>query len=230
MAYRIAVCDDDEAQSEYIKNLVTAWASQAGVDVRIDVYHSANAVLFDGTSAHDMFLLDVEMPRVSGIELAKTIREQNTTAIIVFITGYADYIAEGYDVSALHYLIKPVDKPKLFAVLDKACTLLGKRETYVLLETAGETHRLPLHEIRFIEVSGNYVTVHASTDVTVKKTLSELNSKLDERFFKTGRSFVVNLNYIRRVTKTEVMLSTGETVPLSRGMYDALNRAIIERL
>ncbi len=230
MEYRIAVCDDDAAQSDYIKNLVTTWATQADVQAGVSVFHSAQAVLFDGCADYDIFLLDIEMPNMSGMELAKTIRDKNDTAVIVFITGYADYIAQGYDVSALHYLMKPVDKQKLFAVLDKARGVLGKQETCLVIETAGQTHRVPLREIRYIEVSGNYATVHAKEDITVKKTLSDLQTQLDERFVKTGRSFVVNLSYVRRTTKTDVYLSTDERVPLSRGMYESVNRAIIERM
>ncbi len=230
MAYRIAVCDDDPAQGEYIKNLVTTWATTADVPVTITVFHSAQAVLFAGCREQDIFLLDIDMPGQNGMELAKIIRTENRNAVIVFITGYADYIAEGYDVSALHYLMKPVNKDKLFAVLDKIPDVLGKQDTCLLLETAGETHRLPLREIRFIEVRGNYVTVHAKEDITVKKTLSELETQLDERFTRTGRSFVVNLSYIRKVTKTDVVLSSDECVPLSRGMYESVNRAIIDRM
>jgi len=67
-------------------------------------------------------------------------------------------------------------------------------------------------------------------EIKVKKTLSELQTQLDERFAKTGRSFVVNLSYVRRVTRSEVVLTDSRSVPLSRGMYESLNRAIIERL
>ena len=230
MDYRIAVCDDDDAQREYIKNLVTTWAAQADVSASVTVFHSAQAVMFAGCEQFDIFLLDIEMPVVNGMELAKTIRRENESAVIVFITGYSDYIAQGYDVSALHYLVKPVDKQKLFAVLDKARRVLGKQEACLLLEMAGETYRLPLREIRYIEVSGNYATVHAKEDITVKKTLSELQAQLDDRFARMGRSFVVNLSYVRRVTKTEVLLSSDERVPLSRSMYEPLNRTIIERM
>lgn len=230
MEWRVAVCDDDAAQSEYVKNLVLTWATEAQTAVRVSVFHSAQALLFEGCGGFDVFLLDIEMPGINGMELAKTIRAAHETAVIVFITGYSDYIAQGYDVSALHYLMKPIDKQKLFSVLRKARDVLGRRETCLVLESAGETHRLPLREIRFIEVSGNYATVHAKEDIKVKKTLSDLQAQLDERFARTGRSFVVNLAWVRRITKTEVVLTSGETVPLSRGMYEPLNRAIIERL
>lgn len=229
MKYRIAIVDDDKTQSEYIKNIVSVWASESNIAVAISVFGSAEALLFDERE-QDILLLDIEMPGMSGIELAKKIREHNEAAPIVFITGYSDYIAEGYDVSALHYLLKPIDKAKLYSVLDKAVKQIGRNEKMLTLEVSGETFCVPLREIRYIEVSGNYVTVHAKQDFKVKKTLGELETLLDERFTRTGRSFIVNLGFVRRITKTDVFLSSGESVPLSRGMYESLNRAIIDKV
>ena len=213
-----------------MKTLLSTWAAKNDISVAVSAFPSAEALLFDGAGDYDILLLDIEMDGMSGIELAKKVREHSETSVIIFITGYTDYIAEGYDVQALHYLIKPVDRTKLFSVLDKALKLIAKNERAIPIEQGGETLYVPLREIRYIEVSGNYVTVHAKTALTVKKTLGELEKLLDDRFARTGRSFIVNLNYIRRITKTDVFLADGETVPLSRGMYDSLNRALIERM
>ena len=89
---------------------------------------------------------------------------------------------------------------------------------------------MPLHAIRYIDVRQNYVTVHAREDYTVKKTLGAMEKELDNRFFRAGRSLLLNLGYIRRVSKTDVYLEDGTVLQLPRGVYDALNRAIIERL
>ena len=88
-------------------------------------------------------------------------------------------------------------------------------------------HLIPLYEIKYIEVIKNYVTVHAKRDFTVKKTLSEFETELDERFYRMGRSFIINLKEIEKVTKTEVYLSSGDILPLPRGQYENINRAII---
>lgn len=226
---KIAICDDDRTQSEYIRSRVLSWAAQNDTAVTVGMYASARALLFEDYKAYAIFLLDIEMAGMNGIELAKIIRQHHETAVIVFITGYADYIAEGYDVSALHYLMKPLNSEKLFAVLDKAVHTLGRSERCLMLEVSGETYRVPLREIRYLEVSGNYVTIHAKQDIRIKQTLAQLHAQLDDRFTKTGRSHLVNIAYIRRITKTDVYLSSGEAVPLSRGAYEAVNRAVIER-
>lgn len=232
MQYKIIVCDDRAEDIELVSGYAAAWARQAGHVVHLESFPSAEAFLFhyaeDKTC--DILLLDVEMPGLNGVELAKRIRPENGSVQIVFITGYSDYIAEGYEVDALHYLMKPVNRDKLFSVLDRAAEKLKSAERALLLEISGETARIPLYEVLYLEVRQNYVTVHAKADYTVKKTLGAMERDLDERFFRTGRSYILNLTCIRRVTKTEVYLSDGSAVPLPRGMYEPLNRAIIERL
>lgn len=89
--------------------------------------------------------------------------------------------------------------------------------------------RLPLYEVRYLDVHQNYVTVHARQDYTVKRTLGEFEVQLDEGFLRVGRGMILNLKQIRRVTKKEVVLADGTALPLPRGAYEPLNRAIIER-
>ena len=87
--------------------------------------------------------------------------------------------------------------------------------------------RVPIYQIRYADVFKNYVTVHAAADHTVKMTLGELEKELDDRFYRVGRSAIVNLTQISRVTKTEIKLNDGTAIPLPRGAYEKVNRAII---
>ena len=146
----------------------------------------------------------------------------------MFITGYSDYIAEGYEVSALHYLMKPVNRDKLYSVLDRALEKRQQEERCLNLESTGEMVRIPFYEIRYLDVRQNYVTVHGKQDYTVKRTLGDFERELDDRFCRVGRSMIVNLRFIRRVTRLDVTLSDGSVLPLPRGAYEPLNRAIIQ--
>ena len=130
--------------------------------------------------------------------------------------------------AALHYLMKPVKEEKLFSVLDRAAEKLKKNEKVLNFETGGEMRRIPVHQIRYAEVLGNSVPIHGAEELTVKMTLGELEKELDERFFRVSRSALVNLTQITRVTKKDIYLITGETIPLPRGAYDSVNRAIID--
>lgn len=175
----------------------------------------------------DILLLDIEMGAMDGVTMARKLRQDNQTVQIIFITGYADYISDGYEVDALHYLMKPIQEEKLFAVLDRAVTKLIKNEKVLNIISQGEMIRLPICQINYAEVNSNYITIHSQQTITLKMTLSELEKKLDSHFFRAGRSALVNLEKISRVTKKEIYLQDGSIIPLPRGAYEKVNRAII---
>ena len=229
MAYRVAIVDDSETDAEFVKSILDDWASIRQIVVQAEIFPSAERFLFRYAEDKnwDILLLDIEMGAMDGVTMAKRVRRDNEAVQIVFITGYSDYIAEGYEVAALHYLMKPVSREKLMTVLDRALDKRKQQERCLILESAGELVRLPFYEIRYLDVHQNYVTVHAKVDHTVKRTLGDFEKVLDDRFCRVGRSLIVNLNCIQRVTKTEVRLSDGTVLPLPRGAYEPLNRAII---
>ncbi len=235
--YRIAVCDDEQADASYVARFIKKWASDHAVMMYVEEFSSAEAFLFryEEDRTFDLLFLDIEMKTncmdkkcMNGIELAAKLRERDHTIQIVFVTGYMDYIAEGYDVEALHYLLKPVTEERLGGVLERAVQRVKDREKELCLQISEGIVRIPVSEIRYLEVQRNYVTIHGVETYTVKKTLGELERELDESFFRTGRSYLVNLRFVKKITKSQVVLKDGMQVPLSRGLYDEINRAMIQ--
>ena len=228
---KIAICDDSAVDRDYTAGMVEAWARDRGILLILRKFPSAEAFLFQYAEEKDwdILLLDIEMGALDGVSMAKTVRKENEAVQIVFLTGYSDYIAEGYEVAALHYLMKPIKSEKLRVVLDRAAEKRKQQDRCLNLELSGEMVRLLFYEIRYLEVRQNYVTLHAKREYTVKRTLGEFEKELDQRFFRVGRSLILNLKDVRRVTRTEVRLSDGTVLPLPRGAYEPLNRAIIER-
>lgn len=217
--YKIAICDDDKTQRENLTALVKEWAKKKEQFIQLTTFESAESFLFQYAEEKDfdMLLLDIEMGQMNGVELAKAVRREDKEVQIIFITGYMDYISDGYDVEALHYLLKPVSTEKLSDVLDRAAQHLKSRDKSILFHLQGEVVRIPLYEIRYMEVRQNYVTIHANEEYTIKKTLRELEQNLDERFYCIGRSYLVNLYEIRKITRTDVYLKDETVLPLSRG-------------
>ena len=234
MIYRIAVCDDRQTDRDYLASLLEEWAASVGHIVQSRLFPSAEAFLFcyEEDKSWDMLLLDIEMDGMDGVTLAKKVRRENRTVQLIFVTGYSEYISEGYEVSALHYLVKPIRRDKFFTVLDRAAEQCARNGHFLTLAQSKEMIRLPLYEICYLEASRNYVTIHGENgqNYTIRHTLSELERELDDRFFRTGRSYIVNLACIRKVTRTDIHLKNGELVPLPRGMYKTLNQAIISKL
>ena len=230
MAYRVAIVDDSTTDAEFVQVILNSWADLRQANIQAEVFPSAEAFLFRYAEDKnwDILLLDIEMGAMDGVTMAKRVRQDNEAVQIVFITGYSDYIAEGYEVAALHYLMKPVNREKLLSVLDRALEKRKQEERCLNLEAYGEMVRIPFYDIRYLDVHQNYVTVHAKADYTVKRTLGDFEKELDDRFCRVGRGMILNLKYIQRVTKTEVRLSDGTALPLPRGAYEPLNRAIIQ--
>ncbi len=233
MKYKIAVCDDDTEQREYLYGIVAAWAKKNRHLAEIKQYSEAKAFLFDYAEEKDfdILLLDIEMPAISGIDLAKEVRRGNAAVQIVFVTGYYEYFSDGFDVSALHYLIKPVDAGKLCPVLDKAVDNLAYRQRSVLLATADGDIKVSLVDILYIEAQNVYVVVHTvHGNYRTRMALGKFCGQLDETFFKAHRSFVVGLKYVRKITRTDITMLNGDTVPISRGMYDEIHAALVKYL
>lgn len=123
---------------------------------------------------------------MNGIELAAKLRKNDSSIQLVFVTGYMDYIADGYDVEALHYLLKPVTEEKLGSVLARALERVKAREKELFLQTTDGSVRVLSSEIRYLEVQRNYVTIHAAEEYTVKRTLGDLERSWMKVFFEQG--------------------------------------------
>lgn len=227
--YRFAICDDSQEDIDYIEQLIRKWNRTAGFQIRIDRFPSGESFLFayEEDQSFDVLFLDIEMEKLSGIDLAQKLRQLGSRIQIVFVTGYMDYIAQGYDVEALHYLLKPVTEERLYGVLERAMERLKSRERELVLALPEGMVKIPFDQIRYLEVMGNYVTVHGKECYRVKRTMGDMERELDERFFRTHRSYIVNLQSVKKCTRSEVVLKDDTVLPLSRKQYDALNRAMI---
>lgn len=229
MQLHVAICDDERIEIDYLKTLIRRWAKECGFVVKISEFDSAESFLFayDDDKSFEILLLDIQMKAMDGIELAKRIRKDNEAMQIIFITGYPDFMAQGYEVSAVNYLLKPVSAENLFSVLERAQKNLNKKEKSLFFTVGDEMCRIPLSEIRFVEARGHYVVIHADSCYKIKTNLSEIQNMLDQGFFRCQRSFLVNLRYVRKITRSAIILDDSTEVPLSRELYNDANQAMI---
>ena len=231
MKYRIAICDDEQNQIEYITSIVTSWSNHKGHSCEIRTFASAEAFLFEyeEDKAYDILLLDVEMKNMNGIELAKRIRKDNNRAEIIFITSHFEFVGEGYEVDALHYLIKPISLEKLTQVLTKATEKLSVEPLSVVISSDGETVKLYESDIRYVESFLHYIVIHTKDkEYKIKENMSVFEKRVSDDFYRIHRSYLVSLKHITRISRTSVNIGNTE-LPLSRGKYDDINRAFIQR-
>lgn len=233
MNMKVAVCDDEHQQTQYIKMLVGKWADDNNITVTVDMFESAEKFksAWKDDKSFDILLLDIQMGGQNGVELAKDLRQTDEKLIIVFITAVPDFMDEGYEVSALHYLVKPINENKLYATLDKALKSFTKNNNAIFVQTENEsgTVRILTDSILYIESFDHFLEINTvSEKLTVKMPMYELESKLDSNFKRCHRSYIVNIKYIKKIIKTEITLDSNKTIPLSRRLYTDVNRAMIK--
>ena len=170
------------------------------------------------------------MSGMSGIDLAKNIRQNQDNVEIIFITSHFEFIGEGYEVDALHYLVKPVKISKMEEVLSKAKCKIEAGESSIIIHYEGEVVKLNEEEILYLESLSHYVTIYTKDkEYKIKANISTFAQELSEDFYQTHRSYLVSLKHIMRISRDSVTLDNGGQVPLARGKYDQINRAYIER-
>ena len=222
---RVAICDNDNNQINALKFMLTEWNEH----IIISEYTSAEQFLFSYPDAPcDLLLLDIEMGDMNGMELARKLRRNGDMLPIIFITGYSEFMQDGYDVEALHYLLKPVDKEKLFAVLDRYASR-HSADSRVIFHSGDESVCVNSDDIMFLEAFGKktQITLKDGKELLCTCGLSSAAEKLGKGFVSCHRSYVVNLGFVRSISKTEITLDNSRKIPLSRRLYDSVNKAFI---
>jgi len=229
----IFICDDSAEHSSLCKKTLLRLSEQHGVHVRIKTFPSGEALLFEAEDAFatlDLIYLDIRMPGPDGLETAKRLRALGYLGDIVFFTVCADYAIAGYDVSALHYVLKEQTSAEKFEeIFLRACERKQRRESEVLVLTcAGESRCVPVESIRYFEIQQRIVTVvYDAERFEFYSTMMRIEEQLfDKGFVRTHKSFLVSKRYIRSIDSTRVLLDTGEALPVGKRYYAESLRSI----
>lgn len=231
MPLTVAVCDDSEEQIAELRRLLGQWSENKPFALTIDEYISAESFIFSYPDRPcDILLLDIEMKELNGMELARRLRNGGDKLPVIFITGYAEYMSDGYEVEALHYLLKPVNKEKLFEVLDKYVKRRGTKKDGILLRCGEKVLRALPEEIACIEAEGKKSLVRFSDgrSLLCESGINDIIKPLSDSFLLCHRSFAVNIGFVRSISKDGITLDSGEKIPVSRRLYKEVNRRFID--
>lgn len=232
---RIAICDDDENQLKQAQALLDHYLlSRPGLNGQVEAFLSGSALLARTETAggFDLYVLDILMPELSGIDTGRRLRALGEGGEIVYLTNSNDFAADSYDVRAFFYLLKPVEKGKLFHVLDGAVEKLNRRRSSaVVVTTADGPRRILLEHIRYVERVGRcmryYCTDNTVDSQTIRVSFGEAAAPLlaDRRFCQCGASFVLNFQHVTGVNGQMALLDNGQTVALPRAAAVEFKRA-----
>lgn len=229
--YEIAICDDDQLFLSAFKPMLTDALASRNISCHLTFYSDPASLwqaIEHGRFFHLLFL-DVFFEAEKGIRFAKFLRERNSQTDIVFMSSFPGYAAESYDAFPLHYLLKPIDPKKLDVALTR---FINKNESQKLHFITSKGHLfLSIADILFFEIYGHQIVIHLENGIkeSCVGTLKELEQSLPPlTFVRPHRSYLVNLGRISKISRYQILLSSGDVIPVSRDLYSAVLNSFID--
>ena len=230
---KIAICDDEKNIRIYLSALVR----KQGIECEITEYATAGDYLASGVE-YDILFLDIELEcpeqDMDGMKMARQIRSMEGTKqpIIIFVTGYEKYVYDAFDVGAFQYLLKPVDEQKFADVFRRAAeqaATSAEQDKKVLMIQYGSTGKtIPLSDIYYMESQNHKIAVHMKDGVLeYYAKMSDLEEELQGQFCRVHKGYLINLSYVDEYNKTEVTLTNGDKLLISKYKYEDFVKAYL---
>lgn len=233
---RLGICDDQPRDVAAIRQLVNQYALlHSEYELVVFTFTTPFEMLtfINEQGTFDILFLDIYMQGISGLDVAKELRAARDDIEIIFITSSEEHSLAAFDVDAAHYIVKPLTEPMLFHALDKVLARRTLRHCqYLIVKTSAGLSKLAVRDIAFMRPSKkNYQLIQTSDGecFEVRMTTEELFQQVssDQCFFKCGAALIINLQYVRKVTKEFILLDSGETLAFPYRSYPALKDAFL---
>lgn len=230
---KIAVLDDQELYLNSIEVITRNCMLEQGISYEIFTYNSPEDLLYDieEDNKYDMYLLDVELPTTSGLEVARKIREKYYEPIIIYITNYVEYAVEGYEANAYRYIPKKMLEQKLpEAYASIYPSIENKKKEFYIIEKNHKLERIAYEDIYYIKKDEKYILlVHKHGISRDRKTIAEFmeSVKSYDSFIGVDRSYVVNVLHVMSLKNQQIILRNGDVIPISKPKLSYVKKEIM---
>jgi len=222
----IGICDGDIAVRTLLSDFIKRYKEETGLTVTVLSYDSGEKLLRHYPLEMDLIFLEIPFARISGIEIARKIREVDEYVGIIFLTTMLNHVLEAYDVRADNYLLKPLKYTRFLKEAEVARARRGQNR-FIIESNDDGVYKIYTKTIRYIETDGRNTKIHAESDCISYKTMKTHVELLYEPYFvRCHTGFIVNLLFFEKLEKNELLLVTGEKIPVSRQR----KREVVNRL
>jgi len=229
---RIAVCDDEQLYLDKTRSILEQYAEAHDIEITTEAFSNPSALLdsIEAGERHDIYLLDIYMPGVSGMSVATELRSKGVRSPIIFLTSSTEHAVEAFGVDATHYLLKPYTQQNFFAAMDKAVqSISAHAEESIVLKVGGAYQNVPVDHILYCEAADNHQRLWMKDGGTllIRMTASELYDMLESFgcFHRCGRAYILNLNHVKKVTANSTVLKNCMELPLPHSAVAGLRSA-----
>lgn len=237
MSNVISICDDSLEQVEQLQKYLYSYPGLSG----LEVVQSTDPMAFLSSLAEikpDIVLLDIDMGKTNGIQLGEKIKDLYPSTVIIYITAHEEYALKAFALRAFHYLLKPLTKDQLFAVIDEALAYMQKNKpenapaNIFSIQTKGEFISVPYTDIFYFEKIGRRIKIHtANRDIYYYGNLQELPELLNaSSFLKCHQGYIANIEKIRSFREKTLFLADGLALPVSRSYIETVRDSLAKRL
>lgn len=225
---RIAICDDDQRDREKVQGMVEAYLKQKKIVAQVQVFDHPDTMITECEQFRPhIYILDIVMPMLTGIQAARELRWNQPEAQIIFATSESSFALESFDVNPINYIMKPVEQEKLFSTLDLALSRVElDKDRFVTVKVKGGMQTLRMDDILYIDYRNHVVSYHLTagemvSTPTLRIGFSEYleTTHKQEEFVRCHESIAVNVGAIDKLTKQEITLRGGEILPVSKSRY-----------
>ncbi|MCM1189199.1 MAG: LytTR family DNA-binding domain-containing protein [bacterium] len=215
----IAICDDEEKFVAYLTQLLEKFAAETGEEFKITAYYDGLQLIEKYDTSTDLIFLDIQMQTVNGLQTAESIRRMDENVDIIFLTSLTQYSLEGYRFRAADYIVKPIHYVRLKDEMTRWLQRYRRGESpFVVVSNDSGRYKIALKELRYIETSNHRLIFHTEgRDIICYRTMREIEKELTPHDFARCHSgYLVNMYFIKRIEKPDIILSTGEHIPISQ--------------
>lgn len=230
---KFAICDDEPAMVRQLAGYLARYLEEHEVTAYSVSSFSNGRALLEAADGFDVIFLDIQMEEPDGMETARLLRRQGDHSLLIFVTVLMELVFDAFQVEAYDYLTKPLDTVRFARTMDRVLRTLEQRATAsIVIRQGSGCEVVPLSDVVYCEVLGRKVYLHKNdgTVVDYYSRLEDLERRVDGRFFKCHRSYLVNLDYVRGCQDGQVMLPRGEAIPVSRLRERALAQALLHHM
>ena len=229
--YKLAICDDEKSSAAEAAELLEKYrAAHNGLEFSVDIFYTSLDLLGAlEKKVYDIFLLDIYIDKINGIELAENIMKNNENAHIIFMTSSNAFYKEAFRIHAAHYLEKPILQEDFFEAMDRVC-VEEEEEHYLTFRESGEVHKVLVDDILYVESEDHYkrIVTHADSFL-IRSTMQAIHESLDyPQFYSMGVKSVINLKRVLKITKDSVVMEDGKEFSVPRGTYRALSELVLK--
>lgn len=220
--FKIAVCEDEKDQRELIKDYLTKILDEINLSYEIITFSSGEELFENYPNDVDIFVLDILMDEINGMDIARKIREIDDKNVeIIFTTSLVDYIQEGYEVRAYRYLLKPLKYEDLKKHITSCINEISNRNKYILVDNKSSILKIKVNEITYIEIKKRNMTIYTTRgNYQIKSTMDKIEKDLENHnFYRCHKSFLVNMEYVDNIKQYIAKLENKEEVPISRHRF-----------